>query len=82
MSEVKAEKEMIARKEAERKSIQGVKTLKPRKREREKERGTPMERGKERADLRTGDLKRLIGELEHHRDILMGEVAKNRERLK
>ena len=41
-----------------------------------------MERGKERADLRTGDLKRLIGELEHHRDILMGEVAKNRERLK
>lgn len=35
-----------------------------------------MERGKERADLRTGDLKRLIGELENHRDSLMDEVAK------
>ncbi len=35
-----------------------------------------MERGKERAELRTGDLKRLLGELESRRDQLMDEVAK------
>lgn len=35
-----------------------------------------MERGKERADIRTGDMKRLIGELESRRDQLMDEVAK------
>lgn len=35
-----------------------------------------MERGKERADVRTGDMKRLIGELENRRDQLMDEVAK------
>jgi hypothetical protein len=35
-----------------------------------------MERGKDRAELRTGDLKRLIGELESRRDQLMDEVAK------
>jgi hypothetical protein len=35
-----------------------------------------MERGKERAELRTGDIKRLIGELESRRDQLMDEVAK------
>ena len=35
-----------------------------------------MERGKDRADLRTGDMKRLIGELETRRDQLMDEVAK------
>lgn len=35
-----------------------------------------MERGKERAELRTGDMKRLIGELENRRDQLMDEVAK------
>lgn len=35
-----------------------------------------MERGKDRAELRTGDLKRLMGELETRRDELMDEVAK------
>ena len=35
-----------------------------------------MERGKERAEVRTGDRKRLIGELEERRDQLMDEVAK------
>ena len=35
-----------------------------------------MERGKERAELRTGDMKRLLGELENRRDQLMDEVAK------
>ncbi len=35
-----------------------------------------MERGKERAGLRTGDMKRLLGELETRRDQLMDEVAK------
>jgi hypothetical protein len=35
-----------------------------------------MERGKERADIRTGDMKRLLGELENRRDQLMDEVAK------
>jgi hypothetical protein len=35
-----------------------------------------MERGKERAEVRTGDMKRLIGELESRRDQLMDEVAK------
>ncbi|KKN19214.1 hypothetical protein LCGC14_0948100 [marine sediment metagenome] len=35
-----------------------------------------MERGKERAEIRTGDLKRLLGELENRRDQLMDEVAK------
>lgn len=37
-----------------------------------------MERGKERADIRTGDLKRLLGELEIRRDQLMDEVAEKR----
>jgi len=37
-----------------------------------------MERGKDRADLRTGDLKRLLGELETRRDQLMDEVAEKR----
>jgi hypothetical protein len=35
-----------------------------------------MERGKERAEVRTGDMKRLLGELENRRDQLMDEVAK------
>lgn len=37
-----------------------------------------MERGKERAELRTGDMKRLLGELENRRDQLMDEVAEKR----
>jgi hypothetical protein len=37
-----------------------------------------MERGKERANLRTGDMKRLLGELETRRDQLMDEVAEKR----
>lgn len=35
-----------------------------------------MERGKERAEVRTEDMKRLLGELENRRDQLMDEVAK------
>lgn len=37
-----------------------------------------MERGKDRADLRTGDLRRLLGELESRRDQLMDEVAEKK----
>jgi hypothetical protein len=37
-----------------------------------------MERGKDRAELRTGDLRRLLGELETRRDGLMDEVAEKR----
>lgn len=35
-----------------------------------------MERGKERAELRTGDLKRLLSDMEHQRDVLCDEAAK------
>ncbi len=35
-----------------------------------------MERGRERAELRNQDLKRLLGELEHQRDNLMDQAAK------
>jgi len=35
-----------------------------------------MERGPERAGLRNGDLRRLLGELESQRDVLMDQAAK------
>lgn len=37
-----------------------------------------MRRGKERADLRTGELKRLLVELENHRDNLLDAVSKKK----
>ncbi len=40
-----------------------------------------MDRGKERATLRTADLRRLIGQLESQRDITMDDLAKKQGEL-
>lgn len=40
-----------------------------------------MDRGKERALLRTEDLRRLIGRLESQRDVIMDEVAQKQGEL-